>query len=222
MKKKKVIIIIGIVLALIVGLLVFYICTKEDSDAVKFKKEYESYNNVIWKDNNISGKYFELNIDKNNPIVYLNDDTVLKAMKNGSKIIYFGFPNCNWCRSMVPVLLEVSKDNGLEKVYYYPFRDLRNRYEKGDPKAEKIYDEIVKLMGNNISTDFDSGKKKGKKKITAPTVIVTNKGKVIAYHKDTVDSHRDYSKKLDQKQENELYKIYEDMVLDLIMCKDDC
>ena len=217
---KKKIIIVLIVIVVLAGLVFLYLDNKKDS--VQFKKEYEAYNDVSWKENGSSGKYFKLDINRNNPMVYLNDDNIVQAMKEDSKIIYFGFPDCNWCRSMVPTLIKAAEDNGIEKVYYYPFKDLRNGYEKGDKKAEKVYDEIVKMMGDNITTTFDKGNKKGQKKITAPTVIVTNKGKVLSYHKNTVDSHTDYSKKLTKDQENELYKIYEDMILELIMCVDDC
>ena len=222
MSKKKIIILIGLAIILVAGLTFAYMYIESKKDSVKFKKEYESYNNVTWKDGTVSGKYLELDINRKNPIVYLNDDTIIDAMKSESKIIYFGFPDCNWCRNMAPVLIKAAEDNGIEKLYYYPFRDLRNRYEKGDKKAEQVYDEIVKMMDKHVTTTFDEGKKKGQKKITAPTVVVTNKGKVISYHKNTVDSHTNYSKKLTEKQKNELYKIYEDMILELIMCTDDC
>ena len=37
---------------------------------------------------------------------------------DGTGIIYFGFPECPWCRNAVPVLLDAAEEVGIEKIYY--------------------------------------------------------------------------------------------------------
>ena len=104
---KKIIITISIIFSifLLTG------CTK--SDAEKFKEEYESINNKEIYGN----KARELNIDKNNNIVYKSDEEIVQMIKNKETfVVYFGFPKCPWCRSVLPSLLDVSSDLGLEKL----------------------------------------------------------------------------------------------------------
>ena len=44
---------------------------------------------------------------------------IIKIMKNGTGVVYLGFPECPWCQSYVKMLNEVAKDVGIEKIYYY-------------------------------------------------------------------------------------------------------
>lgn len=223
MKNKKLIIGLILILILITGLVTTYILIQNSKDSYKFKKEYESYNNKSWEYEGKKGKYLNIEINKDNPIIYLNDENIVKELKEGDKIIYFGFPDCNWCRAALPVLLKSAEENGVEKIYYYDFGEVREAFEKDtNNKKAKIYQQIIEVLDSNITSTFESGTKKGEKRLSAPTVVLMKDGKVSSFHYRTVESHQNYNKNLTTDEYNELYKIYEDMMIDLIMCTSDC
>ena len=223
MKNKKLIIGLILILILIIGAITTYILIQNSKDSHKFKKEYESYNNKSWEYEGKKGKYLNIEINKDNPIIYLNDENIVKELKEGDKIIYFGFPDCNWCRSAVPVLLKSAEENGVEKIYYYDFGEVREAFEKNkNNEKAKIYQQIIEVLDSNITSTFESGAKKGEKRLSAPTVVLMKDGKVSSFHYRTVESHQNYNKNLTTEEYNELYKIYEDMMIDLIMCTSDC
>lgn len=156
-------------------------------------------------------------------MIYLNDDNIIKEVTTGDKIIYFGFPECNWCRSAIPVLLKAAKENGVEQIYYYNFSNLRAAYEEGkDKEKEEIYQKLTNHLGDFITKTYEDGNRKGEKRLSAPTVILVKDGKVTNYHYRTVESHKNYNKSLTQAETDELYKIYEEMMIDLIMCTSNC
>ena len=223
MKNKKLIIGLILILILIIGAITTYILIQNSKDSYKFKKEYESYNNKSWEYEGKKGKYLNIEINKDNPIIYLNDENIVKELKEGDKIIYFGFPDCNWCRAALPVLLKSAEENGVEKIYYYDFGEVREAFEKNkNNEKAKIYQQIIEVLDSNITSTFESGAKKGEKRLSAPTVVLMKDGKVSSFHYRTVDSHQNYNKNLTTEEYNELYKIYEDMMIDLIMCTSDC
>ena len=145
MKNKKLIIWLILLLILITGLVTTYILIQNSKDSYKFKKEYESYNNKSWEYEGKKGKYLNIEINKDNPIIYLNDENIVKELKEGDKIIYFGFPDCNWCRVAVPVLLKSAEENGVEKIYYYDFGEVREVFEKNknNEKSTWLYHDKV-------------------------------------------------------------------------------
>ncbi|MGM9878415.1 MAG: thioredoxin family protein [Bacilli bacterium] len=223
MKNKKLIIGLILILILIIGAITTYILIQNSKDSYKFKKEYESYNNKSWEYEGKKGKYLNIEINKDNPIIYLNDENIVKELKEGDKIIYFGFPDCNWCRAALPVLLKSAEENGVEKIYYYDFGEVRETFEKNkNNEKAKIYQQIIEVLDSNITSTFESGAKKGEKRLSAPTVVLMKDGKVSSFHYRTVESHQNYNKNLTTEEYNELYKIYEDMMIDLIMCTSDC
>lgn len=223
MKNKKLIIGLILILILIIGAITTYILIQNSKDSYKFKKEYESYNNKSWEYEGKKGKYLNIEINKDNPIIYLKDENIVKELKEGDKIIYFGFPDCNWCRAALPVLLKSAEENGVEKIYYYDFGEVREAFEKNkNNEKAKIYQQIIEVLDSNITSTFESGAKKGEKRLSAPTVVLMKDGKVSSFHYRTVESHQNYNKNLTTEEYNELYKIYEDMMIDLIMCTSDC
>lgn len=222
--KKKIVVIIVVILIIVSGILIYNI-TKGESDSEKFKSEYEYYNNKTWEKNNENGEYFNLTINKKNPIKYLTNDNLLKEMTNGNKVIYFGSPDCNWCRMAIDVLLKTAQDNGIEEIYYYNPLKIRDAYEQGKSNEySNLYEKLEQQMNKYLNTKFENGKNKGKNKITMPTIILIKDGKIKTYHNGTVKTHTNYGKKLTSKQYDELYKIFDDMMIELLMCstESDC
>ena len=66
-------------------------------DALAFKEEYEALNGTI---NEGNGKeYLTITIDEENPIYYSSLNEVTTLIKEGTGVIYLGYPTCPWCRN---------------------------------------------------------------------------------------------------------------------------
>lgn len=155
------------------------------TDSIKFKEEYESLNN---KDLGY-GELRKLNIDEDNPFVYKSPNDIVKLMDNKETfVVYFGFNSCPWCRSIIETLIEVSKDNNIDTIYYVDVKEIRDVMVLEDDKAiteTKGTDGYYKLLEyfDEVLDDYtlnnDDGDiiKTGEKRIYAPNVIVVKDGK---------------------------------------------
>lgn len=196
------------------------------TDSIKFKNEYEEFNGVEIK----GQKYQKLNLRTTNPIKYSNYDEIINIIKKQDGIIYLGFPECPWCRTIIPVLFDVAKDNNIETIYYLNIKDERDSYviegdklvyeldDKGnEKKGTEGYFELLHILDEYL-TDYTisfNGKtyETNEKRIYAPTVIFVKDGKILGLHVSSVDSQTSGFNKLTTEQEMELYSIYEDYIL---------
>ena len=165
---------------LIISLLVFMImgitgCGKKENkiseDAKKFKEEYESFNNT-------SNEYFEyrnITIEEKNPIVYSTDSEIVEKIENKETfIVYFGDPECPWCRSVIEKAMKSANDNNIDKIYYVRFWDgfhnelIRDVYElnsKNKPvektKGSDAYYKLLEYL-DNVLKEYTLKDKNGK------------------------------------------------------------
>lgn len=225
MNKKM---LIGIILGVIlVGAVSFkiYLDHKDDKenkvatvDSKKFKEEYESLNGT----KNASDKdYLTVNIDEVSPVQYKTDKEIVDIINNGTGVIYFGFPTCPWCRSMIETMLKAIDDNDISNLYYVNIKDIRTSYEVKNKKLEKIKDgteSYYKILDKlkDYLTDYKitSDKKDydtGEKRLYAPTIVAVKNGEIIGLHEATVDSQTDPYAGLNVDEKKELYDIYTDM-----------
>lgn len=211
--KKRITIALIIVLLIVISVLTYF--TIKDNrisvDEKKFKKEYESFNG---KKSLTSGKKYPIvNIPEKSGIVYASSDEIIDLLSEGTGIIYFGFPECPWCRSMIVPFLEVAKTEN-EIVHYFnalSIRDIKELNEDGSIKTlqegtDKYY-KIVELLGDKASV-YDGLNDESIKRLYFPTVVFVRNGKIVDIHVSTVDSQTNPYKKLDAKQIEELKKIY--------------
>ena len=84
-------------------------------------------------------------------------------------LVFLGFPKCPWCRGYVPIINEVAKKEGLEKVYYF------NIYEDRKNNTEE-YQEMVKLLKEFLRYDDE-----GNERIYAPSLIAVKNGKILEF-----------------------------------------
>lgn len=102
MKKSKFIIIILCFLCLACGK------KEENGDSIKFKEEYEKYNE----------EYVSVEISEVNLIKYSTVEEVNQIIQGGTGVIYIGSPKDNVSRRAVDVLLGVAHNTDLEEIYY--------------------------------------------------------------------------------------------------------
>lgn len=159
---------------------------KVNSDALKFKEEYESLNG---KKNSNGKEYRKLEIDEENVFVYASAGDIVKAVENKETfLVYFGFKSCPWCRSILPTLISVAKDKGVDKIYYVDIEDIRDIKELGKKdkvktakEGTKNYYKLLDLLSDVLS-DYTLTNKKdeeiktGEKRIYAPNVVAVVDG----------------------------------------------
>jgi len=172
-------------------------CKSEETDAIKFKREYEEFNDQTYENTEI--KYFDVKLSSNNLFKYVTAKEAVEFLKEGTGVIYFGFPRCPWCRSLVPYLDEVGKRVGIKEIKYLNILDIRDLYVVEGKKAvidkegTKEYYEILELLDKYLE-DYvakdEAGKeyKTGEKRLYAPTTVVVKDGKIVGFNEGTVDS----------------------------------
>lgn len=156
MNKKVKYIILGVLLLLIASLVVYFVFIKKDNntDNIKFSKEYTS-------------------VSKDNVFVYRSKDEIINILEHGTGIVYLGYPECPWCMAYVPLLNEIAKNEGIEKIYYYNIKeDRKNNTE--------FYQKVVSILNDYLNYDEE-----GKKRIFVPNVTFVKEGKIIFNDNET-------------------------------------
>ena len=172
------------------------------ADMLRFKYEYESLNGLY----NASGTRMlkSISIPEFNLIRYASVDEILEIARNGTGLIYFGFPQCPWCRQMTPLLIDVALDMGIDVIYYIDMTTVRTTWElqegipvmtdSGHPRYQELLEvfesviidlplnpfHLTDLDGNRISTN--------ELRIFVPTVVAIRNGEIVGSHVYTVDS----------------------------------
>ena len=214
MNKKAIIISIITVLIIIGTIFVVNIINTN-----KFKKEYESLNG---KKAENGQPYLKLTIDKENPIVYSNYKEIFDIL-DGTGIIYFGFPECPWCRNAVPVLLDAAEEVGIEKIYYMNNLEDRDVKELKDgkivttKKGTSNYYKLLEKLKDKASI-YKGLNDDSIKRLYYPTVIAVKNGEIIDTIVGTVDSQIDPYIPMTKKQKRELKGKYMEAIKKIIMC----
>ena len=180
---------ISIILVLVLSLLVVG-CSNEKTDAMKFKEEYESVNNKVNEHTKKENR--ELNIPKNNPIVYATAEDIVKRIDNKETfIVYFGFAECPWCRSVIEQLLKVAEEKKVEKIYYVDvlnIRDVRENAEDGaittTTEGSKGYMDLLTRLDSvladyTLTDENEEQVSAEEKRIYAPNVVAISRGEAI-------------------------------------------
>ena len=197
MKKIMNIILVSVITLLLTG------CVDKTTDAYKFKKEYESINN---KDNGYGNKYRKLSIPDDNPFVYATCKDIVEKMNNKETfIVYFGFKECPWCRSILNELINVAKDKEIDTIYYVDVKDIRDvkEYVDGEIKTtkegDKYYLELIekldKVLDDYTIINNEEEINTGEKRIYAPNVVAIGEGVPIQMETGVSDELKNpYSK----------------------------
>lgn len=208
------------VVVLIIGL-VSFIFLKPESMATKFKLEYESLNGK----KNDEKTYMEVDVPSNNNIVYASYDQIFDVL-DGTGVIYFGFPECPWCRNVVSILVDAAKETGIDKVYYLNNKEDRDSKILKDGKiiTEKEgtnnYKKLLNKLGDKAST-YEGLEDESIKRLYFPTVVVVKNGKIVDYIEGSVDSQEDPYTPLDNKQKEELKEKYTNAMRKILSCGQD-
>ena len=194
-----------------------YFQDKKDAtsqDALNFEKEYEKLNNRVNSNNN--KVYPIVDISSDNPIKYSSYDEIFQILESGTGVIYLGFPECPWCRNLVPVLLSAAKEVELDTLYYLNISEDRDLLlldenkdiiteKEGNKKYFELVSKLDQILDEYILTANDGGEvKTGEKRIYLPLVIFVKNGEIVGYHDGTVESQEDPYVALTDRENEEL------------------
>lgn len=220
LKKNSVKIILSLIALVIVAIAI--ILLRPDSMSNRFKLEYESLNGQKTDDGR---KYMKVNISNDNKIVYVDYDTVFDVLDD-TGVIYFGFPECPWCRNAAPVLLEAAEESSIEQIYYLNNHDDRDTKVLKDGKVitEKEgtsnYNKLLEKLGDKASV-YEELEDESFKRLYYPTVIFVKNGEITDYIEGTVESQEDPYTPLTKDQRQELKDKYKSAISNLLSCERD-
>ena len=209
-----------IVLFLLVILLGVTGC-KSNKYALEFKEEYESINN---QDNGYKNRHRELSISEDNPFVYSTAEEISKKMDDKETfIVYFGFKECPWCRSVLTELIKVAKDKEVETIYYVDVKDIRDVKEVDEEgnitttkEGSKGYMELLEKMDSvleNYTLTKDEEKiDAGEKRIYAPNIVAVANGEAIQLETGISEKQTDGYQKLTDKMKKETYNKFKCLI----------
>lgn len=228
-RNKLIILIVGIILLILTCLAIKYTLNnnKELTDSIKFKEEYESLNNKELE--GTTYKHLPLSIDEDNIIKYSTYEEVFDIIDNSSGVIYFGYPECPWCRSLIEVLLSSAEEVGIDTIYYLNIKEDRNTLEIDDNKkvietkeGSENYNKLLEKLGNFASDYQLDGVKTNQKRLYFPTLLFVKEGKIVDIHEGTLDTIENPFNKLEEEKENELKEILTEKLEKVIICDGAC
>lgn len=223
--KKNIVIVVAMAALMIVA--IFGMNQKINNDAIKFKNEYEELNG---KTNDNNKEYLKVEINSDNPMIYATYKEIMNLLDDGTGIVYFGFPECPWCRNAVPVLLDSAKELGIDKIYYFNALDMRDKKhldENGnivvDEEGTEEYKKLVQRLYEVLPV-YDGLNDETIKRLYFPTVVFVKDGNIIGLHTSTVDSQEDPYAGLTDDEYNELKQIYSVYINETydILCDQSC
>lgn len=190
---KKVLITIGIIL--ILGMILTLACQTTGL----FKKNNSDLKMSVQK-TEFFKEYPEVN--KEHKFEYASLDKVFEIINGGDGIIFFSFKVCPWCQVYAPVLDKVTREQNIDKVYYYDPKDIR----KEDTKE---YKELIAKLGEYLDSDEE-----GNKRLYVPHVFAIKGGVVVGENNSMSTMKGNAQEYFTKEKEEELKTILEKIILD--------
>ena len=184
MKKTLIIIVSFIIIICVLSSILLFL--KKDKpiisltdDEIRFKEEYEKLNGVEYNNT----KLMNINIIDDNNIKYVKNNGIINLLINGSNIIYFGSSECNSCRNIIPILIDIIKSNDIDTLYYYNYNEL----DLTNEEELKINNDLIDFIGEK---ELDQ-----EKEIIIPIVVFIKNGNIIGKIDNNIDLNKEQLKK---------------------------
>ena len=239
--KKKIIILLTIILIALITLVTIFMLQKnnksDNKPALAFKEEYEALNGKMAR---YKKPHRTLNIQEDNPYIKVTPSEVVKMLENKESFyLYVGDPLCPWCRSVIEQSIKSAKENGIDKIYYIDFWDdenkeiLRDVYElvdgeiKQTHEATKEYKKMLDLCNESIGIrNYTITDKDGKevevnsKRFFGPTFLFAEGGKFIKYTDARSDKQKSPLEDLTEEIKKDQSEKFDDLFLEI--CDEAC
>ena len=189
--------------------------TNKQTDAMRFKEEYEAFNDRVLSDGKTP--YLKLNIPQDNPFIYKSPKEILDVLTSETAIIYFGYAACPLARDTVEILLEAALEKNIKTIYYVDIQNIRDEYEANGtlfPTKTKngsaAYQALVSFFDEHLEVYYveDSNNfafSTGVKRIASPTVAVVDHGEVKSIYAGKSEDELNFINGLNEEQK-EIFK----------------
>ncbi len=138
--------------------------------------------------------------DEQNAYIEISMDEAIEKFKNKETfMIYFGFPNCPWCKEAIPILNDIAKTNQTS-IYY-----VRTRGEQ----KELLYTDEHKSLLFPYVNEFLNENEEGNKHLYVPFVVAVKEGVALYGNVGTVDSHDAKEREMTDEEINQLKMLYQ-------------
>ena len=186
----------------------------EDAAAL-WKAEYEALNG----ERNEAGKlYPTVIVPEGLQVAFPTEEEALGLFRDGTGILYFGFPECPWCRTLLPVLSEVLTEHPEITLYCYDLRPERDEYrldEDGGLRQTRegtaFYVSLLSLLDGWIGP-YQGLNDDSLKRIYMPTLVFLKDGVIQSVHINTVDGQKSGYDPLTDEQREELKSVLTESV----------
>ena len=162
--------------------------TTELTDAEKFSKEYS--------------------VTKNNPFKYASINEVINIIENGTGIIFFGDPDCEWCSACAKLLTSTLNYKNIQEAYYYNPKKIREN-------NTKEYKKLVKLLSDYLETD-----KEENSYLFLPDIYFIVNGKIINHNNDLASMNGTIEEVLTATRKKEIKNKYLELISEYNIKKD--
>jgi len=196
--------------------------TKTSKD---FKKQYEELNHQKDKAGN---SYLNLSIDSDNIVQYATYDKIFSILERGTGIIYFGTPESNPSRALLPILFDASDEVGIDTIYYLDVSDDQDQRELGEngkivnkKEGTQSYQKLVNKL-NSVLGSYDGLEDDSIKRIYFPTLIFVKDGEIIESYIGSSDSKNNVSTLMDGEASRKLKEELMSYMNQIITCDDAC
>lgn len=220
----------------VISLSVYGMKEKNVSDSLKFKEEYEGFNG----EKNDYFEYRDLSITEKNPIIYSSAEEIVQKIENNETfIVYFGDPECPWCRSVIEQAINSANENGISKIYYVRIWNgfhneiLRDVYEldkespvlkvKGTVSYYKLLKYFDKLLQDYTLTNKDNKTiQVNEKRIFAPSFIYVKDGNPLQLVDGISKKQESYNSTLTEEILSEEKEIFDKFYQNTKVCSNNC
>lgn len=220
----------------VISLSVYDMKVKNINDSLKFKEEYEGFNG----EKNDYFEYRNLSITEKNPIIYSSAEEIVQKIENNETfIVYFGDPECPWCRSVIEQAINLANENGISKIYYVRIWNgfhneiLRDVYEldkespvlkvKGTVSYYKLLKYFDKLLQDYTLTNKDNKTiQVNEKRIFAPSFIYVKDGNPLQLVDGISKKQESYNSTLTEEILSEEKEIFDKFYQNTKTCSNNC
>lgn len=177
-------------------------------------QEYAAINGSATRDGR---EYLDVSLPDDHVFSTITEDEAVAMLQQGTGVLYFGFPECPWCRAAMPVMDEAGKNTNVGQIHYLnvsDIRDVRTLDEDGTVVVEEpgseAYAELLAELGD-AAPEYEGLEDPTQRRIYVPLVVAVKDGEVLGSHVSTVDSQADPFEPMSDEQHDELLGIYEDL-----------
>ena len=157
---------------------VLYVLYEEDTltCAQRFQQDYETLNNTLRDDGE---PHLYLTVRPDNTVAYLDDESIMDFLYQGTGMLFFSSATCPWCRMLIPTLLDFAVYNDVTIYYFNPVYDREADTDLHRHILEKLHDYLPVDTRNQTYGEY--GFDPNLKRVTSAHVFFLRDGEVISH-----------------------------------------